>query len=163
MLTTLRVCSITHNPFLDSESRFTGLASCKWMLNPKTDCTLNIVTVIFLLRHLFNDDEEVYDPSSPNGCINCHRSCWKLRKMWDDADWGNPNKPDTIWHKLSRESQSRFGFWIIKWPIQNWIRFNPYKNPSNPGLKEDYLDCESGLRLSIKSMVIEQSRFRDPG
>ncbi len=33
------------------------------MHNPKTDCTLNMATVTFLLQHLFNDDEEVYDPS----------------------------------------------------------------------------------------------------
>ncbi len=25
---------------------------------------------------------------------------------------------------------------------------NPDKNPSNPGLREDWLDCESGLGLS---------------
>ncbi len=32
------------------------------MHNPKMDCTVNIVTVTFLLQHLFNDDEEIYDP-----------------------------------------------------------------------------------------------------
>ncbi len=31
------------------------------MYNPKMDCILNMVTLIVLLQHLSNDDEEIYD------------------------------------------------------------------------------------------------------
>ncbi len=104
----LRAFSITgtHNPFLDSESRFTGLVNCNWMYIPKTDCTLNMVTVTFLLQHQFNNDEEVYDPK----CINYPWSYWKLWKMWDNADRGNLTKSDTLRHNWTDNHNPDFDF-----------------------------------------------------
>ncbi len=124
----------------DSESRFTGLASCNWMHKYNMDCTLNMVTVTFLLQCLFNDDEEVYDPP-PTMNVSTVLGVTESR---EDAGWCRQGKPNQTWYPLAYiEQRISIKIWI--WCNQ---MNNPRHNPSNPGFKEDWLDCESGLGLS---------------
>ncbi len=134
----LRVCSITHNPSLDSESRFTRLASCNWMHNPKTDCTLNMVTVTFLLQHLFYDDEGGNDPSidvstvleiagSLERCRTMQTGGTQTNLTPSGINWTENLNPDLDFGWLNEQSKTGLGLIqtriqaILVWGRIGWL------------------------------------------
>ncbi len=78
------------------------------MHNPKRDCTLNMVTVTFLLQHLFNVDEEVYvSPMYVSTVLGIIGSSGRCGMMQTETNL-------TLSGIIEQESQTRFGFWVIK-------------------------------------------------
>ncbi len=111
------VCSITHNLYLDSESRFTGLGSCYWMtilkqIVPSTWWLATFCFIVYLI--MMRKDILVWPPMDVSTVLGVGGSSGRCQTMQTGETLTHMTPSGVIEQKIS---------------IQIWILGNQMNNP----------------------------------